>query len=306
MSKKEDLTGNKYGKLTVKEMLYNHNGKGRTKCLCECECGNTCIKLAYELKTRNNPSCGCARKEIAKEVFGKDINGKKFGRLVVLETLWEEQPPKVKCQCDCGNVVILRKSDVQSMHTQSCGCLQKERASEANTVDHTGKISEYGVKIIKPYSQNEIGQWIWECECGICGKHFYDIPARILNNHVRSCGCMKQSSNELFIENILKENGIDYQPQLTFDNCKSDKGYPLFFDFGIFKGDELFCLIEYDGAQHFKANDFFDGEEGLLRTQKRDEMKNKYCKDNGITLYRFSYLMNNDEIKREIMNIVYP
>ena len=123
MSKKEDLTGNKYGKLTVKEMLYNHNGKGRTKCLCECECGNTCIKLAYELKKRSNPSCGCARKEIAKEVFGKDINGKKFGRLVVLETLWEEQPPKVKCQCDCGNITYATTSNLNSGHIKSCGCL---------------------------------------------------------------------------------------------------------------------------------------------------------------------------------------
>ena len=73
MSKKEDLTGNKYGKLTVKEMLYNHNGKGRTKCLCECECGNTCVKLAYELKRRKPVS----EKEIERSLEQKyELNRK--------------------------------------------------------------------------------------------------------------------------------------------------------------------------------------------------------------------------------------
>ena len=286
-------------------MLHNYKGTNRTKCLCECECGNKCIRIAYNLKKSELPSCGCARKEVIKKYHGKDIDGLKFGRLTVIETLWDCNPPKVKCKCDCGKVVLLRKSDVQSFHTQSCGCLQKEQASKSNDVDHTNKVSDYGITILEKYKKNHLGQWIWKCKCH-CGNIFYDIPARILNGHVRSCGCLKKSSNETFIAEILDKNGIDYKTQFTFDDCKSDKNYPLYFDFAIFKNNKLFCLFEYDGIQHFKPRDIFGGNEALLETQKRDTMKNNYCFSNNIELYRFDYTMTCSEINEKIMNIIYP
>lgn len=304
--KKEDLTGMAFGKLTVIKMLYNYNNSHTTKCLCKCECGNECIRIAYDLKRSTSSSCGCGKKEYVRKSCGKEINGMKFGRLSVIETIWDNNPPMVRCLCDCGNIVVLRKSDVQKLHTQSCGCLQSERTSIANTVDHTNRISDYGVKIIKQYKQNQNGQWLWECECGHCGNHFYDLPARIFNGHVRSCGCFKRSSNEVFISNYLDEIGVEYKEQYTFKDCKSDKGYPLYFDFAIFKNNSLFCLIEYDGRQHYNAIDLFGGESALKGTKKRDDIKNMYCTSNNIPLYRFPYTMTNDEIKEKITKIINP
>lgn len=245
-------------------------------------------------------------KEYIRESCGKEIDGMKFGRLLVVETLWNENPPMARCLCDCGNIVILRKSDVQQLHTQSCGCLQSERASKANEADHTNDVSDYGVKILKQHEKNDKGQWIWECECGLCGNHFYELPARVLNGHVRSCGCLKRSSNELFISDLLDNMNIEYKKQYTFDNCKSSKNYPLYFDFAIFKNNNLLCLIEYDGLQHFVARDLFGGQVALEETQKRDMIKNQYCEDNDIPLYRFPYTMTNDEIKEKITKIIYP
>lgn len=56
---------------------------------------------------------------------------KKFGRLTVLEELAERKHgTKVyKCQCDCGNIVDVRKDMLKSGNTKSCGCLQREKAS---------------------------------------------------------------------------------------------------------------------------------------------------------------------------------
>ncbi len=47
--------------------------------------------------------------------------------------------------------------------------------------------------------------------------------------------------------------------------------------------------IEYDGEQHYKAFDHFGGKEKLRLTQKRDDIKNNYCKDNCINLLRVPY-----------------
>lgn len=69
----------------------------------------------------------------------EDITGKTFNRLTVKRML-----PRYKknsqgknityceCECSCGATnVIVMASKLKSGHTQSCGCLQKERSSEA-------------------------------------------------------------------------------------------------------------------------------------------------------------------------------
>lgn len=58
MSKIIDITGKKYGKLTVISYF------GKKKWLCKCDCGNECIVLGYSLKIGNTKSCGCYRKEL--------------------------------------------------------------------------------------------------------------------------------------------------------------------------------------------------------------------------------------------------
>lgn len=66
----------------------------------------------------------------------KDLTGKRFGRLLVLEyshTNAHREPYWV-CQCDCGNRVTTRGANLKNGQTQSCGCLRRERASEANKI----------------------------------------------------------------------------------------------------------------------------------------------------------------------------
>lgn len=70
----------------------------------------------------------------------KNIIGKKFGKLTVLELHHKEQiyyPNGTKngfryyylCQCECGNKAVIRKDGLNS--TVSCGCFRKEQAYKA-------------------------------------------------------------------------------------------------------------------------------------------------------------------------------
>lgn len=310
MNKKgQEYIGKKFSKLTVKNIIYNYNGTNKTKCECYCDCGNPnpVYKTYFSLTSPGIHSCGCEKKNIMKKYHGKEINGKKFGHLTVLETYWEMNPPMVKCQCDCdGNEKLYRKTDVQGGHTLSCGCVKKINTSLANKKDYTGFISDFNVQILEPYKKNEKNQWLWKCKCGYCNNIFYELPARILNNHVRSCGCLVSSSNEDFIDSILSNNKIDYIRQFTFDDCKSELNYKLRFDFAIMKNGEVFCLLEYDGEQHFKPIELFGGVDGFEKTKKRDEIKTQYCLDNNIILYRIPYTKTTKEIEEIIINIINP
>lgn len=67
----------------------------------------------------------------------KKLESLRFGRLTVLEREWEKTTRKNKwkvywkCQCDCGNVTIVRAEHLKEngkSHTRSCGCIQKEKA----------------------------------------------------------------------------------------------------------------------------------------------------------------------------------
>lgn len=62
--------------------------------------------------------------------IAKDLTGCRVGRLTVLS---KETQNVWKCICDCGNIAFVRSCHLTSEHTKSCGCLQKERASQSAT-----------------------------------------------------------------------------------------------------------------------------------------------------------------------------
>ena len=62
MGKVKDLTGQRFGKLTVKQFL--KIGKDRSAIwLCDCDCGNTTEVSTKKLNSGNTKSCGCLQSE---------------------------------------------------------------------------------------------------------------------------------------------------------------------------------------------------------------------------------------------------
>lgn len=92
---------------------------------------------------------------------------------------------------------------------------------------------------------------------------------------------------ELKIRDILDENNISYQRQYCFKDLKV-KDY-LRFDFAIFKENKLFCLLEYQGRQHYEPYHHFDDSERFKKRQKYDQIKKDYCTANNIKLIEIPY-----------------
>lgn len=66
MSKINNLTGKKFGRLKVLE-YYGNSKNCKALWLCQCECGNTKIILGNSLTSKATVSCGCYNKEKARE-----------------------------------------------------------------------------------------------------------------------------------------------------------------------------------------------------------------------------------------------
>lgn len=127
----------------------------------------------------------------------------------------------------------------------------------------------------------------------ICKKHgsWLQMPY----NHLLGKGCsvcveLFNSKGQKLVEKFFKTHYINFKRQKTFDDCRNPyTNAKLRFDFYIPKHN---ICVEYDGQQHFKPVSMWGGKIGLLETQNRDAIKNKYCKEKNIPLIRISYKEN--------------
>ena len=130
----------------------------------------------------------------------------------------------------------------------------------------------------------------------ICPKHkpFKQTP----ENHLQGQGCIfcGESKGERKVRFFLKNYNINYEKEKRFDDCKYKKSLP--FDFYL---PQYNLCIEYDGEQHFTPKTFGGkiSKEKLYKQfklcQKRDAIKNNYCKQKGINLLRIKYNENVEE-----------
>ena len=147
--------------------------------------------------------------------------GKRFGRLVVLRldekaTLKDKNHAKsYVCQCDCGNIKTIRKSNLKS-GTSSCGCIVKENGAKNKNrfIDITGQ--KFGKLLVTrkkendpndPIKQRRTGAWWYaDCDCGT--KDVIVKGAYLRAGRVQSCGCYnKEASHE---KNMIDLTGQKY------------------------------------------------------------------------------------------------
>ena len=135
MSKLIDLTGQRYGRLTVIERAESSkqpSGQTKTRWRCKCDCGNEIVVLGHSLKSGNTQSCGCLNSEKTHERTFVDLTGQKFNKLTVIERAEDHEQPggqrktMWRCRCDCGNETIVTAYDLFHGHTKSCGCILEE------------------------------------------------------------------------------------------------------------------------------------------------------------------------------------
>jgi very-short-patch-repair endonuclease len=130
----------------------------------------------------------------------------------------------------------------------------------------------------------------------ICPKHgvFEQTPSY----HKIGSGCpiCNESSGEKNIRKFLKFHKINFKPQKKFYDCRDI--HNLIYDFYL--PDKNIC-IEYNGEQHYNVNVFFGGIKRLKDQQKKDKIKEEYCKNNGIKLIKIKY---DDKIEEKLNFLV--
>lgn len=312
-----DLSGNKFGRLTV---LYRSidekmsNGNKTPRYACKCDCGNIVLVRATSLKNGHTSSCKrCNRSESLKNKNLKDLSGLKINRWTVLKRAPNVLEPSGKfatmwtCKCDCGTLKNIRASTLKSGISHSCGCYKHDSL----TVKRKLYDKQFGLwkviskkPIVKKSNVNNRWQYMWLCECQCNYKtQRYVSEQSLIGLKSTSCGCVSESLLEQYTINILNEYHIDYKKQLTFNDLRGLKNGLLSYDFGLYINNKLICLIECQGMQHYKPCDYFGGLNQFKVQLEHDKLKRNYANKLGIDFYEIEY-KDRFNIRSKIVNIL--
>lgn len=124
-----DLVGSRFGRLIVVERA-GSSAAGNATWKCKCDCGKTTTSAGSDLRRGRTQTCGCGSAEAtrSRHATSRDLAGKRFGRLVVVEFAGLNSYPRATwlCRCDCGGSVVVTGHHLQDGATVSCGCRGRE------------------------------------------------------------------------------------------------------------------------------------------------------------------------------------
>lgn len=247
------------------------------------------------------------RREITKQM--NDLTNQRFGKLIALFPIvsYKKENTKWLCKCDCGNLKVVSRALLNDGRTKSCGCIKsemmKQKAQERRSIQIGDK---YNLLTVLEYigsrrkHNNELTAYYrCQCECG----NIIEVEGNDLSSGNRKTCGLHNSVGEFSIEKILRKNNINFIHEYSFSDLVSEKGRRLRFDFALFNQDEsLFCLIEYQGSQHFNyTGRQWNTKQNFQKVKFRDKQKREYCLKNNYFLYEITYKDNVEEKMEEIL-----
>lgn len=217
------------------------------------------------------------KSQVFKPTYGKKLTYEEVKNRVehrgwkLLSNEYKNARTKLKMECPNGHIT---EKTLDSFNISDCKECQKSTQSKIQE-----EIEKDGYTLLSTYT-NVHEKILVRCSNG---HEPYEV---MLCNWRRGTRCPKcnESKGEKRVRSYLDSHKITFIAQHTFKDCKHIN--LLEFDFYI---PSLNVCIEYDGEQHFKPQAHFGGEERFKTDKIRDEIKNKYCKDNDIELIRIPY-----------------
>ena len=195
------------------------------------------------------------------------------------------------------------------------GKISRANLINGKKIDIFSKLNPYTIENIRTYIKNQKidvkilsnefngfkDNLLWECKCG---NKFYKSweEFKYRKKYVCNSCFNRMSSNEIKVENFLKENNIYFLNQYSFDECKFKKN--LLFDFYI---PNYNLCIEVQGEQHYKnvrfgGMSYTESVERFVLQRKKDKIKCDFCKKNKIKLLKISYIDILNENYKKILS----
>lgn len=142
-----------------------------------------------------------------------ELGGQKFGRLSVLRRQGSiRQESRWLCRCECGNEILVSRSNLRSVNTRSCGCLHVENGVKVGKGPHGKAHRTHGLGRTPEYN-------VWNGMRQRC-----ENPNLLAWRHYGGRGirvCDRWSK----FENFVADMGFRPSPLLTIERIDNDGNY---------------------------------------------------------------------------------
>lgn len=274
----QDLVGQQFGVLNV--ISFHSKNRQGTFWNVKCNvCGFEKVIRSQDLKRIvKNGTAGCRHTAVVK-------TGDFYGEWLVVEEAEPYEEPATKhlrrqwlCRCSCGTESIVYERNLVSGKSTKCKKCAVDELKENWIQDISGE--RFGrlvaIKRINQDSDSPYMRRMWLCKCD-CGKECVVNMTLLQAGKTQSCGCIGRSKLECWFEDYFDALQVEYKQQIKFNDLTGVGNKYLSYDFGIYCKDNLICLIECQGLQHFKPIEYFGGKKQFEIQQMHDELKREYA-----------------------------
>ena len=178
-----------------------------------------------------------------------------------------------------------------------CDLCSRESASEKNSGSQRVSFEEYCSKFHERHGdtltiltqkseyRNYSSFIKVKCKDSSHGTHEKTALNWLKNNGCPNCN---ESQGERLVRLALTQLNVTFQREKSFATCRDRKELP--FDFWL---PDWGLLIEFQGKQHFEAQERFGGELAFQGTSRRDKIKRAWVNSNNLRLlYVSTYIVS--------------
>ena len=257
------------------------------------------IRISKIMNIKAHPTCQICRKENRIKQLQDKLS--LINYTLILDNIDDYDKNKLFVKCDKGH--IYETCDGYIMAGNKClQCdLDHRKISQRLEYDFVkDQFNKEGYELLSDEYNGNGSKLLVRCPIG----HEYEVTYSNFSRGRRCPYCSRRSTisiGEQIIMRYLNLHGIEYSYQHRFQDCKFS--HLLSFDFYL---SQYNMAIEFDGRQHFEPIKCFGGENEFNKTVIRDNIKNAYCFNNNIFLYRIPYteIDNINIILDKIFNMI--
>ena len=202
---KEPMVGRTFGRLTVISEA-GRSKNGSITYLCSCSCGNQVIVKGTALRSGNNLSCGCLKKEVLSKKVVKNLAGTIINGIKVIREAGRTKAQKVKWLCicpECGKEFVTLGNSLLTSRVKRCPTCSTENRRNRSVKFAKERVNKqvqelvgrkYGELTIVSRSKNvnEKGRPLWVCHCNVCNKNSEFTIEQLRGR--KTCGCVKPNT----------------------------------------------------------------------------------------------------------------
>lgn len=292
------------------KLMSHHYKNMYTKLSVMCKCGDVYETSFTDFKNANAkqcPSCGKNKSIDSRRLKYKDVkniiedNGCKL-----LSDSYTSNSIPLEIMCECKKIYKVTFANFIYQNQSKCGfCRGKVHWNYNLVKEYVNNNTD--CNLISKSFQNADSQIKFQCKCG--NIFFTSFSCFKNSNKTRCDKCSNSMSrSEYMISEFLIRNNVSFIQEYRFEDCRNK--LPLPFDFAIIDDyGNVSILIESDGEGHYKPINFggTSDEVAISKYKKlkiNENIKNKYCEENGINLLRIPYW--DFERIEEVLSSVLP